>query len=93
MGAQGHTTVDFGATPTGGMVTIAITGQAGILSTSDVEAWIRCEDSSNHSADEHIAENLKVRAGKIIVGTGFGITVECTYGHTKGVFNVSWVWS
>lgn len=93
MAAQGHTTVDFGATPTTGDVRISVTGQAGIASSSDVEAWIRCEDSADHSEDEHFVENIRARAGNIVAGTGFDIVAECTFGHTYGVWNVSWVWN
>lgn len=93
--AQGHTTVDFGAAPgTGGTgTTVTITGQAGILTSSDVEAWVRCESSADHSADEHFVENIRVRAGNIVAGTGFDIVPECLLGTTFGVFNVSWVWA
>lgn len=94
MGAQGHTTVDFGAAPGSGMSgTVTITGQSGISSSSEVEAWIRCEDSADHSADEHFIENIRVRAGNIVAGTGFDIIAECTFGLTYGVWNVSWVWN
>lgn len=96
MGAQGHTTVDFGAAPgTGGTATtVTITGQGGISTTaSEVEAWIRCEDSSDHSEDEHMIENIRVRAGNIVAATGFDIVAECTLGYTYGVWNVSWVWN
>jgi len=95
MGAQGNTTIDFGAAPgTGGSGVIkTITGQAGIVAGSAVEAWIRCEDSADHSKDEHFIENFRVRAGNIVAGTGFDIVPECLLGTTYGVFNVSWVWN
>ncbi len=95
MGAQGHTTIDFGAAPgTGGQsITTTITGQGAIVASSDVEAWIRCQDSADHSADEHFVENIRVRAGNIVAGVGFDIIGECLLGTTYGVFNVSWVWN
>lgn len=94
MGAQGHTTVDFGALPGTFMAaTVTVTGQTGILSGSDVEAWIRCEDSADHGEDEHFVENIRVRAGNIVAGTGFDIIAECMFGTAYGVFNVSWVWT
>ena len=73
MGAQGHTTVDFGAFPGSSHATAAVTGQTGILATSDAEAWIRAEDSADHTADEHIVETIQVRAAAIAAGTGFTI--------------------
>lgn len=73
MGSQGHTTVDFGAFPGSSHATVDVTGQAGILTSSDVEAWIRAEDSADHTADEHIVETIQARAAGIIAGTGFRI--------------------
>ena len=95
MGAQGHTTIDFGAAPGGTTQSaiVSITGQAGIVAGSDVEAWIRCEDSSDHSKDEHFIENIRVRAGNIASGTGFDLWGEVVFGSAYGVWNVSWVWN
>lgn len=94
MSAQGHTTIDFGAAPgTGGDVRISITGQGSIAASSDVEAWIRCEDSADHSEDEHAVENFRVRATNIVASTGFDIVAEATLGSVYGVWNVSWVWN
>ena len=74
MGAQGTATLDFGAFPgTGHHVTVAVTGQTGIVAGSLVEAWIRPEVSADHSADEHLLEPLKVVARDIVAGTGFTI--------------------
>lgn len=95
MGANGHTTVTFGSAPgTGGdAARITITGQAGIVGSSDVEATLRCEASADHSADEHFVENIRVRAGNIVAGTGFDIVPECLLGTAYGVWNVTWVWN
>lgn len=73
MGAQGNTTVNFGAFPGASDVTINITGQAGIVAGSCVEAWIRGEASADHSADEHVVETIDCRAYGIVAGTGFSI--------------------
>lgn len=73
MGAQGKTTVDFGAFPGSSDTTVTVTGQTGILTTSLVEAWIRPEATADHSADEHVFETLRVMAGNIVAGTGFTI--------------------
>lgn len=73
MGSQGHTTIDFGAFPGSSHATVTVTGQAGIVAGSDVEAWIRAEDSADHTADEHIVESIQVRAAAIVAGTGFTI--------------------
>lgn len=94
MGAQGHTTVDFGSAPgTGGTSVTKTISDGSIQSSSDVEAWIRCEDSSDHGEDEHFVENVRFRAGNIVANTSFDIIGECTLGSTYGVWNVSWVWN
>lgn len=93
MSTQGHTTVDFGAFPGRAEAQATIAGQAGILTTSDAEAWIRCEDSANHSADEHDIEDFEVVAKSIVAATGFNITARPRIGRCYGLYNVSWVWN
>ncbi len=73
MGATGKTTIDFGAFPGKSDASVNVTGQAGIVAASLVEAWIRPEATADHTADEHMVETLKVIAGNIIAGTGFTI--------------------
>ena len=73
MGASGTTTIDFGAFPGTSDTSVAVTGQAGIVAGSLVEAWIRPVATADHSADEHMVETLKVFAGNIVAATGFTI--------------------
>ncbi len=73
MGAQGTTTVDFGAFPGKYDTSVAITGQAAIAAGSLVEAWLFPSQTADHSADEHLVEPIKIMAGNIIIGTGFTI--------------------
>lgn len=73
MSTQGTATLDFGAFPGASDASIAVTGQAGILSGSFVEAWISPAATADHTADEHLVETLKVMAGNIVAGTGFTI--------------------
>ena len=73
MGASGTTTLNFGAFPGGYDTSVAVTGQAGIVAGSLVEAWIRPEDTADHTADEHMLEPFRVFAGNIAAGTGFTI--------------------
>jgi hypothetical protein len=70
---SGTATIDFGAFPGKSDASLAITGQASIVSGSLVEAWIRPEATADHSADEHMVETIKVFAGNIVAGTGFTI--------------------
>jgi hypothetical protein len=73
MGSTGTTTVDFGSFPGTQDTSVAVTGQTGIVSGSLVEAWIRPVATSDHTADEHIIEPIKVIAGNISAGVGFTI--------------------
>lgn len=73
MGAQGTATLTFGAFPGVSDASVAVTGQAAILSGSLVEAWVFPATTADHSPDEHIVESLRVMAGNVIAGTGFTI--------------------
>ncbi len=75
VGTWGTTVVDFGGFPGSDHATVAVTGQAGILATSIVEAWLDCTDTADHSADEHIMAELTVHVSDIVVGDGFTIHV------------------
>lgn len=93
MGAQGTTALNFGATPGGTDASVTVTGQAGILAGSLVEAWILPIATGDHSIDEHLVERIEVVAGSIVAGTGFTIYGYCSVGQTYGQFTVAWVWN
>ena len=73
MGAQSTATVDFGSTGKQDASAV-ITGQASILAGSLVEAWLFPIATADHTADEHLVEDIVVRAHSIVAGTGFTIT-------------------
>jgi hypothetical protein len=73
MGAQGTTTINFGAFPGASDASVTVTGQTLILSGSLVEAWIFPSATADHTADEHMVETIKVVAGNVVAGTGFTI--------------------
>ena len=73
MATTGTAELDFGAFPGSAHATVAVTGQAGIVSGSLVEAWLRPAATADHTADEHMVEPLKVFAADIVAGTGFTI--------------------
>lgn len=70
---SGTATLNFGAFPGASDAAVNVTGQGGILAGSLVEAWLFPAATADHTADEHIAETIAVRAGNIIPGTGFTI--------------------
>lgn len=90
----GVTTINFGSFPGSSDASVTITGQAGILSTSLVSAWLIATDTSDHLADEHVVETIEVRVGSIVAGTGFTIyavnrstlfePLEYIYGNAAG---------
>jgi len=73
MGAQGTTTIDFGAFPGASDASVAVTGQGTITTSNLVEAWLYPVDTADHSADEHMLETIRVFAGNIVDSTGFTI--------------------
>jgi len=73
-GTTGTTTLNFGAFPGAPEAKVAVTGQATIASGSIIEAWLYPLATADHSADEHIQEEIDVLAHTIVVGTGFTIT-------------------
>ena len=99
MASTGEATIDFGNAPVKQtQASIAVTGQAGILATSKIEAWVMPKvvaDPNGHSEDEHMVESIKVTVpvSTIIAGTGFTIQGECLQGTTNGKFLIQWVWS
>ncbi len=90
---SGVTTVDFGAIPGGTDTSVAVTGQAGILSGSTVIASIRPATTADHSVDEHRVEEIDICAGDISPGTGFTIYAKTRNRRLYGQWSVSWVWS
>lgn len=74
MATQGTAELDFGAFPGGSDASVTVTGQSGITSSSLVEAWIYPKDTTDHLADEHMLETLRVFAHSIADGVGFTIS-------------------
>ncbi len=92
--ATGTTTVDFGAWPGSTEASVVVTGQAGIVAGSFVEAWLVPTATADHSADEHRHDGPRIVAGTIVAATGFTI-----YAHARdlgglayGLWTVAWVW-
>lgn len=73
VGTTGTAILDFGGFPGASDASVTVTGQAGIVSGSVVEAWMRLEATGDHSADEHWVESIEVYAGNIVAATGFTI--------------------
>lgn len=99
MGAQGTSSLDFGAYPGANEATLDVTGQAGFVAASAVEAWVQPKATADHSADEHRIEEVDVAGvyqadGTIrLYGRHTGSGSRDGNGQKLyGVFNVGWVW-
>lgn len=95
MGAQGTTTVDFGAFPGIGDAFTAVS-DAGVGASSLAEAWLIPVATADHSAHEHMLEEIRVFAEPV---AGVGINIYCTDftkgqdAHVYGVWSIGWVWN
>lgn len=69
---SGTSIIDFGSQGSNHK-TLVVTGQASILAGSLVMCWVKPEATVDHSADEHIAEDIIVYASDVVAGTGFTI--------------------
>ena len=95
MGAIGTATIDFGSFPGTSEASIAVTGQASILATSKVEAFIMGDDTTaSHTAADHryAAALIGLSCGTPTVGTGFTIYGRCL-DKMEGDIAVRWVWA
>lgn len=104
MGAQGRTTVDFGAFPGSAQATVDVTGQSGFVVTSEVEAWIEPVATADHSVDEHKVEQIRAVASYRVDGTltidafSTNQTLDRSGAEPVGTFlwglwTVGWVWN
>ena len=93
MAGSGTATLDFGAFPGVTDATVAVTGQAAIVSGSLVGAWIRPVPTADHSIDEHRVEDLMVVADTIAAGTGFTIFGRAGNNRLYGTWTIAWAWT
>jgi len=59
MGAQGLAEVDFGAWPGKPEMELDV-ATAGVVVTSLVEAWLLADATTDHTVDEHVAEDQQL---------------------------------
>jgi hypothetical protein len=99
----GTAVLDFGSFPGSSQTQVPVTGQAAIIASSQVEAWVSLETATaDHSQDEHRVENFRIMAGTVVPGTGFTIygesdpPVDSTIGDGNriyGKWTINWVWA
>lgn len=93
MPGTGTTTVDFGSAPGRSVATAVVTGQTGIVAGSRVGAWLEATATPEHTADEHVVEELDVVAGSIVAATGFTIYAKTRNVALTGRYTVGWAWT
>lgn len=90
---SGIATISFGAAPGTNIVSIDVTGQTNITSTSVVKAYMNKNSTTDHNGIEHqmLGLALSLTTGDIVDGTGFTI-----YAYTDlrltGTFKINWEW-
>jgi hypothetical protein len=90
----GTATLDFGAWPGSNEASVAVTGQASILSTSKADAYVMADDtSSDHTASDHryFETFASLSCGTPTAATGFTIHARSHHKLT-GTWAVRWVW-
>ena len=94
---QGTATLNFGTMGDVGSneASVAVTGQAAILATSKVEAYLMADDTTaDHTASDHRYASLFIglTCGTPTAATGFTIYGRCADKMT-GQFSIRWVWA
>lgn len=92
--AVGTATLDFGATPAE-EATLTVSGQAGLVATSHIEAWFQHGDSTaDNSVDEHEeAAAVCPLACKWTVDGSFEIKAMPISALAIGTFKLHYAWS
>ena len=86
---SGLVEVDFGIWLTD--VSVTITGQTWVKSTSAVTAQLSGVATVDHSVDEHLVESIKVTPYDLIPGVGFSISAVTQTAALYGKYNVQWI--
>jgi hypothetical protein len=91
-GNFGSSTLNFGAGPGSLDTSVVVTGQTGILSTSNIQVWVQGDTTANHNPDEHLLAGIQAFADNIVPGVGFTIDAITQFKVT-GLFTIRWVWN
>jgi hypothetical protein len=87
-GTAGVAVVNFGA---GGASDASVAvADASVGVSSVILASVLAMASADHTADEHLAEELIVMAGDIVAGVGFNIRARTGNVALRGSWNVAW---
>jgi hypothetical protein len=90
----GTATLDFGSGAGTNNVSVEVTGQAGILSGSNIMIWVQGNDSTaSHNSYEHkiLPSYVSLSADSVVAATGFTINAF-TELRLTGTISVRWSW-
>jgi hypothetical protein len=94
-GNQGSSSINFGYAPGTNIATAIVTGQNGIVDSSNIRAWIDGRDSTaTHNAYEHalLPMAMGVTVTSVIPGVGFSLQAS-TELRLSGAVAVRWAWN
>ena len=86
----GTAILDFGTNQ--GAASVAVTGQTGILTTSNIHATVSAVATANKGADEVYMDPIVLSVGPPTAGTGFTIYGTSLNKFTSGQYQVNWSW-
>lgn len=91
---SGNATIDFGLTPSS-EASVAVTGQTGILSTSQVRCSLQGDTMGLNTVDDFIlaAETMNFVPSAPTAGVGFTIYASSGFALWTSRFRVRWRWS
>lgn len=87
-GASGVATVDFGSS--GNSTASVAVADTGVTVNSVILASVLAEATADHTADEHVVEEMAVMAGSISAGVGFSIYARTGNVALRGTWNVAY---
>lgn len=107
MAASGVATANFGAHPGAVDATVDVTGQAGFVAASEVEAWVIPVATADHTVDDHIIDALDVSAYYLADGSFRIVVTAVPWPQTRpldrnqgaqahrnfGQWSIGWAWN
>lgn len=92
-GGAGIAEIDFGVNGKDLASTFIVLNDAAIsVSTTSVSCGLRAMGTSDHSYEEHLIEQLDVRAGNIVNEVGFELYAVTRNVKLYGKYSVFWSW-
>lgn len=85
----GSSEIDFGAYPGATYVSLDV-AEPDITSSMRVIATVAARATADHSIDEHVVEEIEVRAGNVVDGVGFTLYARTRNDRLTGRWAIDW---